>query len=385
MITVNLFWPPAGDGPDLYYTDYSEYRVWDNLFETAVHIEFYGLLGIDSASVTIDGDEYIYPTNLSLNDVGGGYWELNFRYNENPGWGGWEAGEHTVSYEITDPHGSVSDSHTFTLDELWSGGEPPPDVPEKAINPTPEDSANPGVDFSDFTLSWENGGGAETYNIVAVDWNGAAATMVSGLEEPTYTFSESNIYREMLTGLTSALQWRVDSVNEEGTTTGDTWTFDPRPAKVTTPSPEDDDTEIHKNVTLSWDASTVADSYNVYLDTGSLVDLVSAGQEGTSYTPSPLRNHTEYLWRVDAINEFGITTGNEWSFTTIRTVPPSPTFYYNGDYYRLLVQSDGTWGTPPPDGVENTDYTILSGYLPNFMNVNQRLILFARCGLYYED
>ena len=31
---------------------------------------------------------------------------------------------------------------------------------------------------------------------------------------------------------------------------------------------------------------------------------------------------TEYAWRVDSINEFGTTTGDEWSFTVQSLVPP---------------------------------------------------------------
>ena len=64
--------------------------------------------------------------------------------------------------------------------------------------------------------------------------------------------------------------------------------------------------------------------------------------------------------------------------------PPSPTYYYEGvGYYRLLV-TDGTWGTPPPDGVEDTDYEVVS-LLPNRLYPLKILVCAANDKFWFED
>jgi len=54
--------------------------------------------------------------------------------------------------------------------------------------------------------------------------------------------------------------------------------------------------------------------------------------------------------------------------------PPSPTYYYEGvGYYRLLV-IDGAFGNPPPDGVVDVDYEVVS-LLPNQLLQTKRLVV----------
>lgn len=197
------------------------------------------------------------------------------------------------------------------------------DAPTKATNPTPADSATPGVDFSDYTLSWEDGGGATSYNLRLIDWDGYTGTIETGLEDTTYTFSVGSGFRR--TDITSALGWRIDSVNEYGTTTGDTWTFDPRPKKADVPYPTDgaEGQSIYSD-TISWWLEDTADTYKVYFEHG-LLDYLGETEEnswsfgvgGGVFDILPLDRNTEYPWRVDTVNVFGTTTGDEWSFTTL--------------------------------------------------------------------
>jgi len=100
------------------------------------------------------------------------------------------------SREILGTYGSwyppvtLNPSTTYTwYIEHWSYDDPPvlrgtsptysftttagPTPPSKAINPTPEHE-DTGVDFSDFTISWENGGGATSYDM----YFGQGATLV---------------------------------------------------------------------------------------------------------------------------------------------------------------------------------------------------------------
>ena len=77
--------------------------------------------------------------------------------------------------------------------------------------------------------------------------------------------------------------------------------------------------------------------------------------------------------------------------TSDRLNPPSQTYWYDDGagtsfYYRLWVQSDGSYGDSPANGgTENIDYEVLAGYLPNFINTNRRLVAVTRNSIYYED
>lgn len=87
---------------------------------------------------------------------------------------------------------------------------PAPVLPNKAINPTPLNGAI-NQDPSGTILSWQNGGGATSYSIY---FNGAFQANQVGT-----TFSPG-----VLTNFTT-YTWRIDSINADGTTTGDTWSF----------------------------------------------------------------------------------------------------------------------------------------------------------------
>ena len=165
--------------------------------------------------------------------------------------------------------------------------------------------------------------------------------------------------------------------------------------KATNPSPSDTATDVTLDqATISWDAGDGALSHNVYYGTESgNLTLVSEEQAGTSYTITGVTNGSpfEYVvtryWRIDEVNEAGTTTGDEWSFTTIRLDPPAETYWYStgGYYYRLLPQEDGSYGDPPGTGVEDIDWEKLTGYLPNFINTNRRLVAATKNSIYYED
>ena len=120
-------------------------------------------------------------------------------------------------------------------------------APNKATTPVPS-SGSTGVDFSSFQLSWVSGGGADTYNVYI------GGTQTSVLQaNPSYMTSLlelESIYSA--SPINQVISWRVDSTNGNGTTTGDTWTFDARPAKATTPSPANAATGITTFPTFTW-------------------------------------------------------------------------------------------------------------------------------------
>jgi len=149
-----------------------------------------------------------------------------------------------------------------------------------------------------------------------------------------------------------------------------------------------------------------ATSYNVYYgdnaaavaaaDTTDETGIYLGNQAGASLTVRgiTLGSLYEYLatryWRIDSVNAAGVTTGDAWSFTTIRLKPPVVTYYFPtvgaeaGFYYQLLVQEDGTYGDIPGVGVEDTDYIVVA-YLPNFMTAKKKLVAVAKNKFWYEE
>lgn len=165
-------------------------------------------------------------------------------------------------------------------------------------------------------------------------------------------------------------------------------------SKATTPSPTNANTSVTLDqTTISWADGGDSDSFDVYygIESGNLTK-VSDAQVGLSYTITDTTNGSpfEYLvtryWRIDSTNDAGTVTGDEWSFTTIRLDPPGVTYFYptGGYYYRLLIDTNGDYGDPPPGGVENTDYVIVT-YEPNFIRTNRKLVAIAENRLWYED
>lgn len=84
------------------------------------------------------------------------------------------------------------------------------------------------------------------------------------------------------------------------------------PAKATTPSPANAATGVALSPTLSWVGDGTETSFLVYFD-GVLVST----QAGTSYTPAAMSYYSAHTWRIDSVNDFGTTTGDTWSFTTM--------------------------------------------------------------------
>jgi len=143
------------------------------------------------------------------------------------------------------------------------------------------------------------------------------------------------------------------------------------PEKPVNPTPSDaaDDVTLDQE-TITWEDGGGATSYDVYYgDTSGSLSLLSGGQADVSYTIDgiTLGSPFEYLvtryWRIDAINDVGLTTGDEWSFTSIAFDPPLPT--------GVTLDAEGEpTGTPTGE----------SGML-----TIRRLIAAARNKIYYED
>jgi len=177
------------------------------------------------------------------------------------------------------------------------------------------------------------------------------------------------------------------------------------PSKATTPAPANTATDVTLDqATITWVNGGNTDTYDVYYgtsaaavaaaDTTDETGIYIGNQAGTSLTVtgitsgSPYAYLTSRYWRIDSVNAGGTTTGDAWSFTTLRFSPPTVTYFYSaiGQYYQLLIQEDGTYGDPPPIGVEDTDYVYLAaGYVPNFIKTTRKLVGVANSKVWVED
>jgi len=120
--------------------------------------------------------------------------------------------------------------------------------------------------------------------------------------------------------------WRIDEINDAGTTAGSIWHFKTlaAPAQITDPIPADAATGQAVAITLRWTAPTSAASYDVYFgtdqtavtnaNTGSAV--FRGNQTAVQFTPSGVLQNTTYYWRIDPKNAAGTTNGQVLSFTT---------------------------------------------------------------------
>lgn len=221
------------------------------------------------------------------------------------------------------------------------------------------------------------GGEGSFDNFSATDWVAQSFTASS-----SYTITSVILKMQRFTGVSPGAVTVGIRVTESG--------------KAINPSPSDANTSVTLDqATISWDDGGSSDTFDVYYGTesGNLIK-VSDAQVGTSFTVTGITDGSPYAylsvryWRIDSTNAAGTTTGDEWSFTTLRLDPPSQTYFYptTGQYYYLLIQDDGSYGDPPGTGVENVDFVYLAaGYEANFVATNRKLVAIAENRFWYED
>lgn len=94
----------------------------------------------------------------------------------------------------------------------------------------------------------------------------------------------------------------VTSANENGL---------PSPAYL--PYPENNATNIGAEQVLKWKKGLLADYHKLYFGTTNPPPFV-ADMYAISYVPDSLHLDSVYYWRIDEVNEKGITTGETWKF-----------------------------------------------------------------------
>lgn len=133
--------------------------------------------------------------------------------------------------------------------------------------------------------------------------------------------------------------------------------------KVVTPFPLDGAKDVPLNTILSWTRTFSATGYDVYFSTNNPPDFQTTITSTNGaiitptrnayydfrlrYNPGTLNYDTTYYWRIDPKNDTEITTGNVWTFTTIKLLPPPPAILpvpsNNAQYVR--VNTELSWAS----------------------------------------
>jgi len=250
--------------------------------------------------------------------------------------------------------------------------------PSKPVNPSPANGAT-AANFTSFTFSWDNGGGATSYKVYIGD-SQYALNHYADVGTDSYTPGDGSAAKSFILAVQDVIYWRVDAVNDNGTTTGDVWSFDPRPAQVTYVAPEDGATDQTLHQGAEWNSSSAAETYTFRIvKQGGIVPTVLTGLTVLELESIDQYLHldrsTTYDWRVDAVNQFGITEGDVWRFTTISLKCPCPS-------YELISggSGQGPYGDPP--GVVDIDFRWVGD---NMMVTTRRLVAAAYNRIWYEE
>ncbi|MHC4543657.1 MAG: M64 family metallopeptidase [Planctomycetota bacterium] len=92
-------------------------------------------------------------------------------------------------------------------------------------------------------------------------------------------------------------------------------TIPPLPGPASNPSPANSANGVSTTADLSWTAGSDATSHDVYFGTSGPLPFID-NQTDTIFDPGTMDYSITYYWRIDAVNSWGITTGEVWSFKT---------------------------------------------------------------------
>ena len=138
-------------------------------------------------------------------------------------------------------------------------------------------------------------------------------------------------------------------------------TVPPVPGGFNPTSPSSGATDQPVGGSLSWQPSSDATGYDVYLDGNNPPStLVSTNQSGTNYSYGGLSNSSVYYWKVVAKNAGGSTpgTGSPWSFTTIVATPGAFKGFKDGTL-NAMASRYSVGSTPGA----SFNYGVFGGYL----------------------
>lgn len=111
-------------------------------------------------------------------------------------------------------------------------------------------------------------------------------------------------------------------------------------------APADGAEEKALDVVLSWSNGTKdyfgSIRYNVYLGTSAdALEEIATDTYSTSIKPEGIEPNNTYFWRIDAVNDTGVTEGDIWKFTAV----PGGTLFYTDFHTTPASFGNSEWGT----------------------------------------
>jgi hypothetical protein len=185
------------------------------------------------------------------------------------------------------------------------------------ITPTPQGSVS-----IQPVLGWQPVSGATSYT-VQVSSGADFSTTVFGVQGLATT-------ADSVTGLVNgtSYRWRVEAANASGVSGWSGIGSFATIGTLTLSAPSTGAPNVSITPTLSWNALSGTDTYQVQVSSGadfSATVFSAQGVTGVSEQLPALANSQGYIWRVNAINASGIGGWSAaWSFTTIVAIAPAP-------------------------------------------------------------
>lgn len=163
--------------------------------------------------------------------------------------------------------------------------------------------------------------------------------------------------------------WRVDQLNQNGTTPGPVWFFQAAPGNAVAPGLTSAPTPAHRGTgvglapRLTWKSGKGARAQTLFFGVkGDLRRLAKLTARVTEFQPGRLLANTTYEWRVNSIRPTGETEGDVWSFTTNAnglprsTTPIQPRHLEDG----VAAQAGGSLSWLPLPG-QQIEYDVYFG------------------------
>jgi len=203
---------------------------------------------------------------------------------------------------------------------VWKGGSA-----NKAALPKPANKS--GNILPNSKLKWMKGSNAELSNVYF--GTDEAAVKNAKVGDPEYKISTAKeSFDPGGLEFDTNYFWRVDSmVKGKGKISkGDVWSFSTVAGKAENPTPDPLLKNADTNVKLTWKASSLAKSHDVYFGTD--LDKVANATKGSKvykgtfglgkevFDPGKLEEGKYYYWRVDENCAAGVAKGDVWQFRT---------------------------------------------------------------------
>jgi M6 family metalloprotease-like protein len=181
-------------------------------------------------------------------------------------------------------------------------------TPQAPLNNAPPNGAT-GVSTSP-TLIWIGQAWTDYYDVY-LDTLSDPQTKVGTTTDTSWSLSDLSC--------NVTYYWRIVAKNACGNSTAGSishFTAGPTPGTPLNPSPSNGATGVATSLTLSWSASSNADSYDVYFGTSS-PPLYLGNTATPNYPVAGLSGNTTHYWKIVAKNNCGkSTSGAVWNFRT---------------------------------------------------------------------